>query len=253
MISLHQLLLEVDTPSELSPKEKAAYNDLISSLEEASGDSFLAKVGEYAKQGLLKGALLAALLASPKLGQAQKAQIQDLAKDATTQTAATDYSKWEAKRYVSDKKMEDWNDFTDWLRSTKVEDLGIATKREGSGVLAGNPIMDHEDYSDAVIEAYRKGHTTTITKADVKPIQKQLGNYRDWTIATYIKNGKDTNKKNPVQFNFKVADNYSNYMSFVLKSGEDGIVGINTSRVRFPHEYLTDLDKGTTADLGFAK
>lgn len=188
-------------------------------------------------------------------GKAQmKAPTAD--KQAVVQQAATDYSKWEAKRYVLDKKMEDWNDFTDWLRSTKVEDLAdeIETERKGSGVLAGNPIMDHEDYSDVVLEVYKDKHPeTSITKADVKPIQKQLGNYRDWTIATYIKNGKDTNKKNPIQFNFKVADNYSNYMSFVLKSGEDGIVGINTSRVRFPHEYLTDLDKGTTADLGFAK
>jgi hypothetical protein len=203
-----------------------------------------------------KSAVMGAAMGLGALGGKAQMKTPTADKPAVVQAAKTDLSKWEAKRYVSDAKMEDWNKFVGWLAQTKVEDLAqdIDTERKGSGKLAGNSIMDHEDYSDVVLEVYKDKHPeTTITKADVKLVQKQLGNYRSWTIATHIKNGGMANKNNPVTFSFTPNEDYSNYMSFVLKSGEDGIVGINTSRVAFPHSYITDLDKGTTADLGFAK
>jgi hypothetical protein len=201
-------------------------------------------------------ALGAAMAASSMFGGAKAQSKIPTDKPSITQTATTDLSNWKATRYVSDKKMEDWNKFVDWLSKTKVEDLAndIQTERQGSGKLAGNEIMNHEDYSDVVLEVYKDRHPeTTISKSDIKLIQKQLGNYRLWTISTHIKNGGIANKNNPIQFSFTPNKDYSNYMSFVLKSGEDGIVGINTSRIQFPHAYITDLDKGTTADLGFAK
>jgi hypothetical protein len=171
---------------------------------------------------------------------------------ATTQTV-TSIPKWEAKTYVSTKKMDDWNKFVDWLKKTKVEDLAndIETERKGSGILAGNEIMNHEDYSDIVLEIYKDKHPeTSITKEDVKPIQAQIGDLRLKTINQHKADPKS------VTFNYPVKPDYSNYMRPSSKSGEDGIVGKFTSQIKFPKEYIVYFNnnkKANTVDLGYRK
>jgi hypothetical protein len=186
------------------------------------------------------------------LGGQAKAATPPVDSAATTQTA-TNIPKWEAKKYVDVKKMEDWNKFVDWLKETKVEDLAddIDTERKGSGILAGNEIMNHEDYSDVVLEVYKDKHPeTSITKKDIKPIQAQVGDLRIKTINQHKADPKS------VTFNYPVRPDYSNFMRSSSKSGEDGIVGKFTSQIKFPKEYLTyfkDNKKVNTVDLGYRK
>lgn len=256
MIKLKSILEEIEATATLSKQEKAAYDDLIGSLKEASGKDFLTKVASYAKKGMLKGALLAALLNAPELSKAEKTQVQDLAKDTTTQTVAK-VPKWKAEKHITVKKMDEWNQFVKWLNKTTVEDLApyIETEYKGSGKLAGNSIMNHEDYSDVVLEVYKDLFPqTTLTKADIKPIQTQINDYRNWVIKSHIEGGGFTNKNNKIHFDYPVSSDYSNFMRSSSKSGEDGIVGVFTSQILFPRaymQYFVDGKKVSTADLGY--
>jgi hypothetical protein len=195
-------------------------------------------------------ALTAATLGGGNKAKAATTPSRDSA--ATTQTV-TNIPKWEAKRHVDVKKMEDWNKFVDWLKETKVEDLAddIDTERKGSGILAGNEIMNHEDYSDVVLEIYKDKHPeTSITKKDIESIQAQIGDLRIKTINQHKADPKS------VKFNYPVKPDYSNFMRSSSKSGEDGIVGKFTSQIKFPKEYMVYFNnnkKVNTADLGYRK
>jgi hypothetical protein len=194
----------------------------------------------------------AAAIAATTIGGQAKAATLPTDSATVTQTA-TDIPKWEAKRYVDVKKMEDWNKFVDWLKVTKVEDLAddIDTERKGSGILAGNEIMNHEDYSDVVLEVYKdKYPETSITKEDIKSIQAQVGDLRIKTINQHKANPKS------VTFNYPVKPDYNNFMRSSSKSGEDGIVGKFTSQIKFPKEYMVyfyNNKKINTSDLGYRK
>jgi len=251
------ILKEAEAVSSLNPQEKAAYDDLISSLEEASGKSFIEKLTKIAKDGLLKGLFLTTLLGSPELTDAQKTQVQNLAKDTTTQSV-TKAPKWEAKSYISTQMMDEWNKYVDWLKKTKVEDLApyIETDYKGGGILAGNLIMNHEDYSDVVLDVYNEimNPKIKLTKADIIPIQAQMRDYRNWAINTHIDDGGMANKNNKIKFNFTPNADYSNFMSNSLNSKEDGITGIYTSRIFFPRTYITTIVNGkkiSTTDVGY--
>ena len=204
-----------------------------------------------AARNLAAGVGLTAATMFGNTAQATTTPPMDSARTAITQTVNT-VPKWEAKSYISVQKMNDWNKFVDWLKKTKVEDLkdDIETERKGSGVLAGNEIMNHEDYSDVVLEVYKDKHPeTSLTKADVKPIQAQIGDYRIKTINQHKTDPKSVN------FVFPVNPDYSNFMRPSSKSGEDGIVGKFTSQINFPKAYMTyfvNNKKTNTVDLGYA-
>jgi hypothetical protein len=192
----------------------------------------------------------AAAIAASTMGSAKAAPPVDSA--TTTVKPVLNIPKWEGKRYITVKKMDEWNKFVDWLKKTKVEDLvnDIETEYKGSGILAGNEIMNHEDYSDIVLEVYKdKFPETSLTKTDIPNIQAQVGDLRNQTINKHHTN------PGSVKFNFPVAADYSNYMRASSKSGEDGIVGKFTSQIKFPREYMMYFindKKVNTADLGYA-
>ena len=85
MIKLTDLLKEIEAQSQ----EQEIIDDLLGTLNEGAFDDLLTKAKDYAKKGLLTAGVLAALLASPKLSQAQKAQVKDIAKTTQTDTAKT--------------------------------------------------------------------------------------------------------------------------------------------------------------------
>jgi hypothetical protein len=82
MIKLIDLLKEVanTTPT---PEEQKVIDDILGSLQEGAFDNLLAKAKSYAKKGLLTATVIAALVASPELTNAQKKQIEAI---PTTQT-----------------------------------------------------------------------------------------------------------------------------------------------------------------------
>ena len=82
MIKLTDLLKEIEAQSQ----EQEIIDDLLGTLNEGAFDDLLTKAKDYAKKGLLTAGVLAALLASPKLSQAQKAQVKDIAKTTQTDT-----------------------------------------------------------------------------------------------------------------------------------------------------------------------
>jgi len=61
----------------LSPEEKKVLDDIISTLNE--DESWLEKIKNYSKKGLLTAGILAALLATPNLTSAQQSQIKQIA------------------------------------------------------------------------------------------------------------------------------------------------------------------------------
>lgn len=79
MIKLTDLLREIEAKS----KEQEIIDDLLGTLNEGAFDDLLIKAKEYAKKGLLTAGVLAALMASPQLSSAQKAQVKDIAKKTT--------------------------------------------------------------------------------------------------------------------------------------------------------------------------
>ena len=65
---------------ELSDKEQEIVDDLLNSLNEDTFDNVIEKIKSYAKKGLMTVAILSSLMASPKLSQAQKQDIKQIAK-----------------------------------------------------------------------------------------------------------------------------------------------------------------------------
>ena len=62
----------------LSSEEQKIFDDIISTLNEGTFDSVLEKIKSYAKKGLMTAAILASLMASPNLSQAQKKDIKQI-------------------------------------------------------------------------------------------------------------------------------------------------------------------------------
>lgn len=70
----------------LNPEEQEIFDDIISTLNEGTFDSVLEKIKSYVKKGLMTTAILASLMASPNLSQAQK---QDIRQIANTEMSAS--------------------------------------------------------------------------------------------------------------------------------------------------------------------
>jgi len=75
----------------LNPEEQEIFDDIISTLNEGTFDSVLEKIKSYVKKGLMTTAILASLMASPNLSQAQKQDIKQIAQtEMSTSTAKED-------------------------------------------------------------------------------------------------------------------------------------------------------------------
>jgi len=105
----------------LSSQEEKILNDIlneINSLNEADFNSTLEKIKNYVKKGVMTTAVLTALLAAPNFTQAQKAEINNIAKtEMTTQKETNLFStkEWGAIKNVSNQtnakvlKFEDYD------------------------------------------------------------------------------------------------------------------------------------------------
>lgn len=141
------------------------------------------------------------------------------------------------KDTLSPEMMEEWNNFILWLRTKG---------------LAGNPKMDHIAFSQQAMTAYKQETPDSkITYDIVRPVQTQIKNFRQYSINK-IRQGKMDVK--PVK-DFNLAPDYSNYMDWVNKTTEDGILGQYTSQFMFPKyyiTYMTDANRGVTTDMGYS-
>ncbi len=207
---------------------QAIVNDILGSLNEANFDGILNKVKEYATKGLITSVVLSALMATPKLTTAQKQQVKNIVATSQSQTNKVDSSKSNTSQV---KLMSEWNKFILWLREKG---------------LSGNSKLNNVEFSKSVMAEYKKLHPeVSLDYSDVIRVQKAIRAYRDYCIDGF--------KNNPDKF--KKADNikpdYSNFMSWVLGTKDDGLLGPYTSQFIFPFTYIKDLDKGDVENKGY--
>jgi len=205
MIKLTDLLLEV----KLSPEDQEQFKQALvilqdETLEEGVMDK-LKKLG-------LSAAVIAALLASPQLSQAQKSTVGDL-KAQTTMTTSTERTGTDVDGinglYTSQFKFP--TAFLRDLNSNKIINLGIQGNNvlkiinntgisvkqmaewnnyvkwmEGKG-FSGNKKMDNIQFSENVLEQYKQENPGFWIKdsSDIKKIQTVLKAYRLYTIGVW--------------------------------------------------------------------
>jgi len=210
MIKLMDLLLEV----KLSPKEQEQYKQALAILQDETLDE---GIKDSLKKLGLSAAVIAALMASPQLSQAQKSVVGDL-KAQTTMTTTTrtgtdvdgingyftsqfefpaaflkDLNSGNIKNLglsgneslskvnesgLSTKQMTEWNNYVKWMKSKGY---------------SGNKQMDKSGFSEDVLEQYKKETPGFWVKNsnDIKKVQTVLKGYRLYTIGIW-KLGTDT-------------------------------------------------------------
>lgn len=186
--------------------------------------------GDTVNEDWKKGIAATAIAAASLLGG--NAQVpKNVPNQAITQQMNTN------KDTLSPEMMGEWNNFIMWLKSKG---------------LAGNPKMDHIAFSQQAMTAYKQENPDSKISYDiVRPVQTQIKNFRQYSINK-IRQGKMDVK--PVK-DFNLAPDYSNYMDWVNKTTEDGILGQYTSQFMFPKyyiTYMTDANRGVTTDMGYS-
>ena len=205
MIKLMDLLLEV----KLTPKEQEDYNKALAILQD---ETLKEGVVDKLKKLGLSVAVIAALLASPQLSQAQKSTIGDL-KGQTTMTAKSErtgtdvdginglftsrfefptsflkdlnsrniknlgYEGNDALQKVNEsgisvKQMAEWNNYVKWMKSKG---------------FSGNKKMDNVKFSEDILEQYKQENPGFWIKDsnDIKKVQTVLKAFRVYTIAVW--------------------------------------------------------------------
>lgn len=164
-------------------------------------------------------------MGSPLLSSAQKSEIKQTIGQSQTATP-----KAETPDTVSTVKMNEWNKYITWLKSKG---------------LSGDKRMDNIDFSKQTLVDYKKENpAVSLTYEDVPMIQKAIIKYREYVLKSFEDNrAKPSNGIKPDK---------SNFMSWALKTGVDGIIGQYTSQFIFPEVYLKDLNSGNVTNLGFA-
>ena len=226
MIKLLDILKEIaeETPT---PEEQKVIDDLLGSLDEGAFDTLLAKAKKYAKKGLMTATVLAALMATPTLTDAQKTQVKDVAKDTST---LVKYGKTQARSITLDQRvLDEWNSMQSWLKS--------------KGLL-GDPKLDRADFNAKVMAEYEKEHPgTIITDPEVvKTIQSSIVDHRNGTIA-----GDEAGTIDLADGAYEGTD-YSGYLPHVLKIDQkaqrdgdyDGFIGQYTSKVVIPKDLRSN-------------
>ena len=87
LITESEYKIKLTEAENLSPEEQKVVDDILKSLNEGAFDNMLEKVKAYAKKGAITATILASLLATPNLSQAQQSQIKQAANiEMTSQT-----------------------------------------------------------------------------------------------------------------------------------------------------------------------
>jgi len=206
MIKLLDLIKEI-SQQPLTPKEQQIVDDILLSLHEGEGNSFLDKVKEYAKKGAITATILTALMASPQISKAQKDQINNIVNTSVSiprngtqvdgingqftsqfkfpnsylkdlNTGKTDtLNRKNIKPFaptITVKQMAEWNNFVEWM------------KQKG---YSGNNKMDNISFSNDVLEEYKKENPNFWVNSsnDIKSIQSSIKSYRQYIIDQWEK------------------------------------------------------------------
>ena len=133
------------------------------------------------------------------------------------------------KPKITDQLRKDWNAYLDYLDTKKMR---------------GSAALDKGGVWAKMIDEYRTVNPkTTITKENIRDIQQELKNYRDWSL-------KELDAKRIALSEGTTRDNYLKDLSII-----DGIAGQRTTSYRFPMKYMTTFVDGKntgTQNLGFA-
>jgi hypothetical protein len=198
------LLLEV----KLTPEEQKDYNKALAILKDDTLDEGI--MDKLKKLGL-SATVIAALLASPQLSQAQKAPLDQLSgKPTTTQTVTKTQSS------ISSQEKNAWNTFQKWLASKGYAD---------------NSQMDNGGFRKKVLQQYEKETGTPAPDTNfVKKLQQyQIDSRKD--IIKSVEAGKAT-----VAYDYKTKgwDGFQpEVLSMEKRGGTDGKIGKETSKYFF--------------------
>jgi hypothetical protein len=218
MIKLIDLLKESSAIAKLSPEEKDKYQQALDLLQ---NDTLDEGIKDSLKKLGLTAAVIAALLASPNISQAQKSQLKDITPTEMTSKSDTatgtqvdgkngkftsqfafpkaflinlntgkiknlgldgnDILQQINKAKVSVQQMAEWNNFVGWMSSKGY---------------SGSSKMDQTKFSENVLEQYRKENPNFWVKDsnDIKKIQDVIKAYRKYVIAVW-KLGEDGARK----------------------------------------------------------
>jgi hypothetical protein len=139
--------------------------------------------------------------------------------------------------------MQQWNSYVDWLDSKGMK---------------GSPELDKGDKGFQMMEEYRKINPSfTIKKDDIGTIQKQLQDYRNFSLDS-IKQGKmkisyggkemSYNELTPAQ----QKDVDDNYMGKIAKTAVDKFPGQFTTSTKFSSEFISKVNSREVAGrVGF--
>lgn len=221
--------------ADLSPEELEKYHKAVEILQ---GETLDESVTTALKKLGLNAAIIAALMVTPELTSAQKAPVQSIAKEvpgadakkSPTGTSVdgilgqyTSQFKF-PKSFVHDLntgaivnagftgnkllkrvqdfdtvKMQQWNDFVDWMKASKI----------GGKTISGNPVLDTDSTLGAeVLRVYRntpEGKNFWVKDGgDIKKVQSFIKDYRKVTVADWERgagkielSGQDMDPKNP--------------------------------------------------------
>lgn len=213
------LLLEV----KLSPEEQEQYKQALVILQDETLDE---GIKDSLKKLGLSAAVIAALMASPQLSQAQKDVVGDLKAQTTMTTTTRTGTDVDGINGLYTSQFSFPKAFLKNLNTGKVSDLGLdgnkaLQKVNESGLtiqqmaewnnyvkwmqskgFSGNKKMDNIEFSENVLEQYKKENPGFWVKDsnDIKKVQTVLKGYRLYTIGVF-KLGVDTAIKkgfNPV-------------------------------------------------------
>ena len=204
---LRQLIREeiskiINEKEALTPDEQKIVDDILSSINEGMFDDMLEKVKSYARKGLMTVAILASLLSSPNLTQAQKQNIKNAAQIEMTSSTNTDKAWEDIKSNLSSTKP--------MLISSKSFDTGLPFQSLNWGTASNK----NTGKKGAIAMSHNKNSKTIFLTffSDTNPeVEKQLVANAEEAGIKFNRNSQGGTANVPVEQASKI-------ISFVKKS-----------------------------------
>lgn len=210
--------------NQLSPEEKSIVDDILGGGVNENVNSIMDKVKQYAAKGMLTASIIAALMASPSIGAAQKAQIKQMGGQAQTSQSNLPAHTLNVHP-LTPAEAQEWNMFLDFVKSKG---------------LAGSPELDHKDNNlgAKLFAEFKQANPGVSINFDIvasvqNELQQMAVNFRDFG-----------HRHNDPQ-----ADNIGKSYSKI-----DGWFGSKTSTSYIPKEELIHVHNGDTVshrDMGY--
>jgi hypothetical protein len=204
---LRQLIREeiskiINEKEALTPDEQKIVDDILSSINEGMFDDMLEKVKSYARKGLMTVAILASLLSSPNLTQAQKQNIKNAAQTEMTSSPNADKAWENIKSNLSSTKP--------MLISSKSFDTGLPFQSLNWGTASNK----NTGKKGAIAMSHDKNSKTIFLTffSDTNPeVEKQLVANAEEAGIKFDRNSQGGTAKVPIEQASKI-------ISFVNKS-----------------------------------